>query len=83
MNPQVRSIVGLSLAAVLTPACVRGAITGHRHALPTLDSSAPLVIGHRGLPALFPEKTQRSYEGAAQACADSLEEDLHLTKTAC
>jgi glycerophosphoryl diester phosphodiesterase len=46
----------------------------------TLDGTQPLVIGHRGLPGLYPEETQPSYEGAADAGADSLEEDLHLTK---
>lgn len=46
----------------------------------TLDGNPPLVIGHRGLPGLFPEETLPSYEAAAQAGADSLEEDLHLTK---
>ncbi|QNK66471.1 glycerophosphodiester phosphodiesterase family protein [Variovorax sp. PAMC26660] len=48
--------------------------------LATLDGSMPLVIGHRGLPGLFPEETRASYEGAADAGADSLETDLHLTK---
>jgi glycerophosphoryl diester phosphodiesterase len=48
--------------------------------LPTLDGRIPLVIGHRGLPGLYPEETLPSYEGAAAAGADSLEEDLHLTK---
>jgi len=48
--------------------------------LQTLDGSAPLVIGHRGLPGLYPEETQPSYENAADAGADSLEEDLHLSK---
>jgi len=46
----------------------------------TLDGAQPLVIGHRGLPGLHPEETQPSYEAAADAGADSLEEDLHLTK---
>jgi glycerophosphoryl diester phosphodiesterase len=48
--------------------------------LATLDGKMPLVIGHRGLPGLYPEETQTAYEGAADAGADSLEEDLHLTK---
>jgi len=48
--------------------------------LPTLDGSLPLVIGHRGLPGLHPEETIVAYEGAVAAGADSLEEDLHLTK---
>lgn len=46
----------------------------------TLDGSAPLVIGHRGLPGLYPEETLPAYDGAADAGADSLEEDLHMTK---
>jgi glycerophosphoryl diester phosphodiesterase len=49
-------------------------------ALPTLDGAVPLIIGHRGLPGLYPEETLPSYEGAVDAGADSLEEDLHLTK---
>lgn len=46
----------------------------------TLDGKAPLVIGHRGLPGLYPEETGPAYEGAADAGADSLEEDLHLSR---
>ncbi len=46
----------------------------------TLDGNMPLVIGHRGLPGLHPEETEVSYTAAAEAGADSLEEDLHLTK---
>ena len=46
----------------------------------TLDGNAPQVLGHRGLPGLYPEETQPAYEAAADAGADSLEEDLHLTK---
>ena len=48
--------------------------------LQTVDGAVPLVIGHRGLPGLYPEETRPAYEGAADAGADSLEEDLHLTK---
>ena len=46
----------------------------------TLDGAAPLVIGHRGLPGLHPEETEPAYTAAADAGADSLEEDLHLSK---
>lgn len=46
----------------------------------TLDGNAPLIIGHRGLPGFYPEETRPSYEGAADAGADSLEADLHLSK---
>ena len=48
--------------------------------LQTLDGAVPLIIGHRGLPGLYPEETLPSYEGAVDSGADSLEEDLHLTK---
>jgi glycerophosphoryl diester phosphodiesterase len=48
--------------------------------LRTLDGTMPLVIGHRGLPGLHPEETRPAYEAAADAGADSLEEDLHLSK---
>ena len=58
----------------------RGGAGGDLVALPTLDGKQPLVIGHRGLPGLHPEETQPAYEAAAAAGADSLEEDLHLTK---
>ena len=46
----------------------------------TLDGMAPLVIGHRGLPGLYPEETRPAYEAAADAGADSLELDVHLSK---
>src|SRR5450830_225195 len=46
----------------------------------TLDGAQPLIIGHRGLPGLYPEETRASYEHAADAGADSLELDLHMTK---
>ncbi|HEX3774686.1 MAG TPA: glycerophosphodiester phosphodiesterase family protein, partial [Polyangiaceae bacterium] len=46
----------------------------------TLDGTEPLIIGHRGLPGLHPEETEVSYDAAADAGADSLEEDLHLSK---
>jgi glycerophosphoryl diester phosphodiesterase len=46
----------------------------------TLDGKQPLIIGHRGLPGLFPEETRLSFEHAADVGADALELDLHLTK---
>ena len=48
--------------------------------LKILDGSSPLVIAHRGLSGLYPEQTRPAYEGAADVGADSLEQDLHLTK---
>ena len=64
-------------AVLLLPAC--GSDDGPAP-LPTVDGAAPLVIGHRGLPGLYPEETQPAYEAAADVGADSLEEDLHLSK---
>lgn len=68
------AVLTLSLAA-----CGGGSSDGSAR-LSTLDGSPPLIIGHRGLPGLYPEETQPSYVGAADAGADSLEEDLHMTK---
>ena len=48
--------------------------------LATLDGAVPLIIGHRGLPGLYPEETLPAYDGAVDAGADSLEEDLHLSQ---
>ncbi|NML45190.1 glycerophosphodiester phosphodiesterase [Ramlibacter sp. G-1-2-2] len=64
-------------AAALLAAC--GGSDGPQP-LATLQGSVPIIMGHRGLPGLYPEETRLSYEGAADAGADSLELDLHLTK---
>jgi glycerophosphoryl diester phosphodiesterase len=45
-----------------------------------MDVTVPLIIAHRGLPGLYPEETRPSYEGAVAAGADSLEQDLHLSR---
>ncbi|SMC20364.1 glycerophosphoryl diester phosphodiesterase [Andreprevotia lacus DSM 23236] len=79
--------IGLLTTTVLLAACGGGSDSStstNNNIAPapfkTLDGKQPLVIGHRGLPGLYPEETQPAYEGAADAGADSLEEDLHLTK---
>ncbi|MGJ7580393.1 glycerophosphodiester phosphodiesterase family protein [Variovorax sp. RHLX14] len=72
-----KTAVALS-ACLLIAAC--GGNGDNPPALRTLDGSAPLVIGHRGLPGLYPEETKLAYEAAADAGADSLELDLHLTR---
>ena len=72
----LRRAIGSAVALTLT-ACSGGDTLAP---LPTLDGSTTLVIGHRGLPGLYPEETMASYTGAADAGADSLEEDLHLSK---
>ena len=65
---------GLTSSSV---ACSSGASSGM---FETLNGQAPLVIGHRGFPGVRPEETQPSYELAADAGADALEQDLHLSK---
>jgi glycerophosphoryl diester phosphodiesterase len=40
----------------------------------------PLLIGHRGYPAKFPENTLAAFEGAVQAGCDMIELDVTLTK---
>lgn len=76
----VSAVVALSLAA-----CGGGGGGSDNNApaptaFGTLDGKAPLVIAHRGLPGFFPEETLPAYVGAADAGADSLEMDLHLSK---
>ena len=67
-------------AAITLTACNTSDSSNEPPALKTLDGKAPLVIGHRGFPGLYPEETRPAYEGAADAGADSLEMDLHLSK---
>lgn len=38
------------------------------------------VIGHRGLPSLYPENTIASFEGAARLAVDAIEFDVHPTR---
>jgi glycerophosphoryl diester phosphodiesterase len=80
LSPRLRPLLAMVLGATLVSACSDEASTPQPATLPTLSGDAPLIIGHRGLPGLFPEETQPSYEGAADAGADSLELDLHLSK---
>ncbi|HEY4068520.1 MAG TPA: glycerophosphodiester phosphodiesterase family protein [Burkholderiaceae bacterium] len=77
-NPAFRISLSLLGAAALLSACGGGG--DDSAAFQTLDGNQPLVIGHRGLPGLFPEETEPSYTNAADVGADSLEEDLHLSK---
>jgi glycerophosphoryl diester phosphodiesterase len=82
-NPKTRETRAVILAmTVLCTALALAACGGSDDPAPlqTVDGAAPLVIGHRGLPGLFPEETRPAYEAAADAGADSLEEDLHLSK---
>lgn len=47
---------------------------------PTLDGSAPLVVGHRGASGAKPEHSVESYREAIALGADAIEPDLVMTK---
>ena len=50
---------------------------------PSLDLTRfgrPLLIGHRGYPARYPENTPAAFEGAMQAGCDMIELDVTLTR---
>ena len=42
----------------------------------TLDGAPPLIIGHRGLPGLYPEEVIAGYQAAISGGTDALELDL-------
>jgi glycerophosphoryl diester phosphodiesterase len=65
------------LAALALTACGGGDDSLH---FQTLDGLAPQVIAHRGLSGLYPEQTRMAYEKAADAGADMLEMDMHMTR---
>jgi len=67
--PLARAPLSMLVASALSLAACGG--NSDPAALPTLDGSVPLVIGHRGLPGLYPEETLPSYEGAADGRGSS------------
>ena len=67
-----RWCLGLFSAALISSACA-----GHPGmTLKTLDGNPPLIIGHRGLPGLYPEEVMAGYRAAIAAGTDALELDL-------
>ena len=48
----------------------------HEPRFRTLDGRPPLIIGHRGLPGLYPEEVVAGYRAAIAAGTDALELDL-------
>ena len=70
-------LASLCAAAVLT-ACGGDGDGGSFYL--TLDGKQPQVIAHRGFSGKFPEQTRMAYEAAADAGADMLELDMHMTK---
>ena len=75
----VMTTVALKIAVVLSLAASSAAAIA-QSGFQTLDGKAPLVIGHRGFPGLYPESTRPSYEAAADADADVLEMDVHMSR---
>jgi glycerophosphoryl diester phosphodiesterase len=64
--------LGQCAAAVILSACAsRPSVT-----MKTLDGNPPLIIGHRGLPGLYPEEVIAGYRAAIAAGTDALELDL-------
>jgi glycerophosphoryl diester phosphodiesterase len=69
---RLRWTVGRCAAALMLSACAgQPAIT-----MKTLDGNPPLIIGHRGLPGLYPEEVIAGYRAAIAAGTDALELDL-------
>ena len=64
--------LGQGAAVLLLSACAsQPGIT-----MKTLDGNPPLIIGHRGLPGLYPEEVIAGYRAAIAAGTDALELDL-------
>ena len=69
---RLRRTLGRCAAAVMLSACA----SQPGIAMKTLDGNAPLIIGHRGLPGLYPEEVIAGYRAAIAAGTDALELDL-------
>jgi glycerophosphoryl diester phosphodiesterase len=63
---------GICAAALMLSACASHSSI----AMKTLDGNPPLIIGHRGLPGLYPEEVIAGYRAAIAAGTDALELDL-------
>ena len=69
---RLRWTLGQCAAALVLSACAsQPSIT-----MKTLDGNPPLIIGHRGLPGLYPEEVIAGYQAAIAAGTDALELDL-------
>lgn len=73
IKPTALSLSLIAAAALLAGcAAPQGGSAGAR----TLDGQPPMIIGHRGLPGLYPEEVIAGYEAAIAAGTDALEMDL-------
>jgi glycerophosphoryl diester phosphodiesterase len=69
---RLRWILGQGAAVLLLSACA----SQPSIKMKTLDGNPPLIIGHRGLPGLYPEEVIAGYRAAIAAGTDALELDL-------
>jgi glycerophosphoryl diester phosphodiesterase len=69
---ELRWRFGPCSAALIIAACAsQPSIT-----MKTLDGNRPMIVGHRGLPGLYPEEVIAGYRAAIAAGTDALELDL-------
>lgn len=66
----MKTLLGLCACALMANIALAG----------TLDGKPPLIIGHRGLPGLYPEEVIAGYEAAIAAGTDALELDIQSSK---
>src|ERR1700722_67841 len=65
------TLVQCAAALILSACASQPSVT-----MKTLDGNPPLIIGHRGLPGLYPEEVIAGYRAAITAGTDALELDL-------
>ena len=70
------SFAAIASAVLALTACGGGDDSPYK----TLDGYQPQVIAHRGYSGMYPEQTRMAYEKAADAGADMLELDMHMTR---
>lgn len=82
MKKQTFLSTSLAAVAVLALSACSTSLTPKEPAVKyaTLDGKAPLVVAHRGYSGKYPEQTAISYTAAADAGADILEMDVHMTR---
>jgi glycerophosphoryl diester phosphodiesterase len=64
--------VTVCVTSLLSAVCLAQPVTTSK----TLDGAPPLIIGHRGLPGLYPEEVIAGYQAAISGGTDALELDL-------
>ena len=76
----VAALLAAMGGALLLTACGGGGSDDNGVRFTTLDGKQPQVIAHRGYSGMYPEQTRMAYEKAADAGADMLELDMHMTR---